>query len=432
MPENFPAQAVAAKLAAARLRVGGKRQSGTLAPCLIGDLARFFHELAKAIANVDSSALAALRPAVEKLLGSMAKATNEIGPEVPVNAPWPTGRQAEILKYLQEIKERLNGEQERAADAETQERLEMAEASLLSLVGEADRPRPAWHVMATESRELRGYLRTAPDPGSVRGQMMSSAQALFDRLGEVAEDVISSLPDLAPFQDHSDTPALAIIPAGAFLMGSPKNEEGRFDDEGPRHEVTFARRFALGRYPVTFDEYDRFTDATGRTEVEDEGWGRGRRPVINVTWRDAEAYVTWLSQETGKPYRLPSEAEWEYACRAGTTTRYSWGDDITPENANYDQNVGKTTEVDGYAANSWGLYGMHGNVWEWCGDHWNETYEGAPDDGRVWTQGGSDRRVLRGGSWVVSPRDLRSAFRLRSSADDRYVVCGFRVARTLR
>jgi len=240
------------------------------------------------------------------------------------------------------------------------------------------------------------------------------------------------LPARAVFQDIEWGPELVVIPAGDFAMGSPEGEEGRYGDEGPRHEVTLARRFALGRYPVTFDEYDRFTDATGRTEVEDEGWGRGRRPVINVTWRDAEAYVTWLSRETGKPYRLPSEAEWEYACRAGTTTRYSWGDDIKPENANYHRNVDKTTEVGNYTANPWELYDMHGNVLEWCGDHWYETYEGAPDDGRVWMQGGSDRRVLRGGSWIDAPRVLRSAFRSGNLADDRISGSGFRVARTLR
>ena len=134
--------------------------------------------------------------------------------------------------------------------------------------------------------------------------------------------------------------------------------------------------------------------------------------MINVSWDDAQAYVAWLSKETGQPYRLLSEAEWEYAARAGTTTRYSWGDDPpTPEQANFGRNVGKTTEVGTYPPNPWGLHDMHGNVWEWVEDCWNESYQGAPSDGSAWTSGDCSRRVLRGGSWVNDPEYLRSADR---------------------
>lgn len=126
-------------------------------------------------------------------------------------------------------------------------------------------------------------------------------------------------------------PVMVVIPAGAFLMGSSNSEPERSNDEGPQHFVTFSRPFALGRYAVTFDEYDLFCRLTGRHAAEDQGWGRGKRPVIHVIWKDAQAYCQWLSSETGKNYRLPSEAEWEYACRAGTTTLFWWGNTISPK-----------------------------------------------------------------------------------------------------
>jgi formylglycine-generating enzyme required for sulfatase activity len=156
--------------------------------------------------------------------------------------------------------------------------------------------------------------------------------------------------------------------------------------------------------------------------------------VVCVSWENAKAYVAWLSQETGQPYRLLSEAEWEYACRAGTTTRYWWGDDPpTPEQANFGRNVRGTTEVGTYPANPWGLHDMHGNVWDWVEDCWNESYQGAPSDGSAWMSGDCSRRVLRGGSWTYGGRAvLRSAFRGRSFADFRSFNRGFRVARTLR
>src|SRR5512132_2381056 len=181
------------------------------------------------------------------------------------------------------------------------------------------------------------------------------------------------------------------LPLGEFLMGSPEDEEGRFNDEGPQHRVTIGRRFAIGPYPVTFDEYDHFCAVTLRAKPADEGWGRGRRPVINVSWKDAKAYVSWLSQHTGKPYRLPSEAEWEYAARAGTTTRYTFGDAVTPKYANYSESeFGKTTEVwpswrcTAATPNAWGLHDMHGNVWEWVEDVYHDSYKGAPTDGTAW------------------------------------------------
>ena len=196
-------------------------------------------------------------------------------------------------------------------------------------------------------------------------------------------------------------------------------------------------RFALGRYEVTFDEYERFVRAAGRGRPDDEGWGRGRRPVINVSREDATAYAAWLSAETGLRYRLPSEAEWEYAARAGTETRYSWGNAIGRNRANcflcgsrWDRE--QTAPVGSFAANAWGLHDLHGNVWEWVEDCWHDSYRGAPADGRAWTTSGDcGHRVSRGGSFTGIPWFLRAAYRLQFSAGVRSGHIGFRVARTL-
>ena len=192
--------------------------------------------------------------------------------------------------------------------------------------------------------------------------------------------------------------------------------------------------FALSKCEVTFEEYAPFAAATGR-RTNDEG--RGRRPVINVSWDDAVAYTEWLSEQTGKWYRLPSEAEWEYAARAGTTTKYSWGKKIGHNRANCDGcgsqwDNKKTAPVGSFSANAWGLHDMHGNVWEWVQDCWNGSYQGAPADGSAWRNEYCNySRVLRGGGWGSGPSVLRSAdrdfippYHFRSSL-------GFRVARTL-
>ena len=252
---------------------------------------------------------------------------------------------------------------------------------------------------------------------------------------------VSSLPDLSVFRDRSGTPELVILPAGSFLMGTsgkpysggflglfPSGEGGA--DERPQHRVTIGYRFAVGRYPVSFEEYDRFADSTGAERPGDEGWGRGRRPVINVSWHDAQAYVRWLSEITSQTYRLLSEAEWEYAARAGTTTKYWWGDEISSDKANYGGGHGKTTPVGSYAANPWKLFDVHGNVWEWVEDCWNDSYRGAPLDGSAWTTGDCSRRVLRGGSWLSTPGILRAAARDWFYPSDRYGNLGFRIART--
>ena len=221
------------------------------------------------------------------------------------------------------------------------------------------------------------------------------------------------------------------IPAGTFRMGS---HEG--SDEQPVHAVTIAKRFALGKHEVTFEAYDAFATATGRSEPSDSGWGRGKRPVINVSWDDATAYAVWLSQQTGKTYRLPTEAEWEYAARAGSTTKYPWGEEVGLNNANCDgcgsQWAKKqTAPVGSFAANAFGLHDMHGNVWEWVQDCYHSSYEGAPAYGAAREQCDSSSRVLRGGSWDDSPARMRSADRTRTSASSTYYYLGFRLAQDL-
>jgi formylglycine-generating enzyme required for sulfatase activity len=256
------------------------------------------------------------------------------------------------------------------------------------------------------------------------------------------------LPVLQPFTVFSDIdapwcPEMVVLPPGEFLMGSPNSDEDAAEDEKPQHRLIIRYRFAMGRYPVTFAEYDHFCAATKRKKPGDEGWGRGRRPVISASWEDAKAYCAWLSKETGQSYRLPSEAEWEYACRAGTTTRYSCGDTIVEKDANFAPSAlrslvrglfgeGKTSVVGSYPPNPWGLHDMHGNVWEWVEDHFHDHYKGATADGSARLAGDHEgNRVLRGGSWLEEPNVLRSAHRGWSRPMTRINTFGFRVARTL-
>ncbi len=238
------------------------------------------------------------------------------------------------------------------------------------------------------------------------------------------------------FKEGVDCPQMIVVPAGRFLMGSPWSE--RFNFEHPQHEVTIAKPFAVAKFALTFDEWD-VCAARGncRTNVSDDGWGRGRRPVINVGWDDTQAYVKWLSGITGRPYRLLSEAEWEYAARAGSQTKYPWGDEIKLDGKLMANCAGcgsewggkQTAPVGSFPANAFGLYDMIGNVLEWTGDGWNESYYGAPTDGSAWKSGW--RCVIRGGAWDSTPVDLRSAGRSWENFSLRSSNRGFRVARTL-
>jgi len=228
------------------------------------------------------------------------------------------------------------------------------------------------------------------------------------------------------------------LPKGEFLMGSPPGDGWHF--EHPQHLVRIDYELAVGKYPVTFEEWDRYATETQQVKPDDRGWGRSRRPVIGVNWEDAQGYVKWLSESTGQCYRLLSEAEWEYAARAGTMTRYWWGDDgeVSLEaHAIHDRGpfgLGKTEEVgEGKRRNPWGLHDMLGNVWEWVEDRWHGDYLGAPGDGSAW-QGGDESigHVVRGGSWRIEPWDVRSAYReVWGGPEDQSSLIGFRLARTL-
>jgi len=251
------------------------------------------------------------------------------------------------------------------------------------------------------------------------------------------------------FRDCAQCPEMVVIPGGSFLMGSPPVELGHRMDEGPQHRVT-VQRFAMGRYEVTFAEWDACKAARWcRRQPKDLGWGRGRRPVINVSWGDAGQYTGWLNSEIGKArYRLPSEAEWEYAARAGTRTAYYWGARASHQYANYGSSDTEsrggprgdisgrdrwlnTSPVGSFPSNRFGLYDVLGNVWEWLEDCWHESYA-APSDGRAWTTlVDCRRRVLRGGSWRSGPLDLRSAIRSAAYFEESRNLFGFRVARTL-
>jgi len=270
------------------------------------------------------------------------------------------------------------------------------------------------------------------------------------------------------FKECSVCPAMVGIPAGSFTMGSPANEPGRFDTEGPPHEVA-VKAFALGKYHVTTEEFLVFLKETAYqpapcNRILNLRWraaGRGlayppfvgqpsRWPAVCLDWKDVQAYLAWLNAKVKKerpalagregPYRLPSEAEWEYAARAGTTTARWWGDQLGVANANcngcgskWDYSV--LAEVDSFAANAFGLYGMLGNAWQWTEDCWHESYSGAPTDGSAWSEKTCTKHVVRGGSWNNLPVFVRSAARSGSEPNggeyDYSSVAGFRVARTL-
>ena len=279
----------------------------------------------------------------------------------------------------------------------------------------------------------------------------------------------------------SSCPTMVVVPAGKFMMGSPENEEGHDYSEAPQHEATIAKPFAVGRTEVTFAEWDACVAAGACSKAADEGEGRDDRPVINVSWDDTKQYVAWLSRTTGKEYRLLSEAEWEYAARAGNSgpygrlnmlkqeglhneaqqqtqaggylddagnyipfsdatsgikERYSFTDD--DDDVQLDQlawyrsnSNGMAHPVGKKAANAFGLYDMHGNAAEWVEDTYHTSYEGAPTDGSPWVDGDTSWRVIRGGSWYGDPQDLRSTYRGRNTSVTRSFVIGFRVARTL-
>jgi formylglycine-generating enzyme required for sulfatase activity len=220
--------------------------------------------------------------------------------------------------------------------------------------------------------------------------------------------------------------SMLTVPAGSFQMGD--SSPGGFSDQKPAHTVA-VRAFRLSRFEVSFDQYDAFAKATGRRLPSDKTWGRGTRPVMNVTWDDAQAFIRWINSSTAQHYRLPTEAEWEYAARAGTSTVYPWGDEWDSDKARGDGAKG-TVAVDSYAANAWGFHNMIGNVWEWVQDCYHDNYEGAPADGSAWASSGCAGHVYRGGSWIGGA-GVRSSSREWAPPTVRASDIGFRLAQNL-
>ena len=317
----------------------------------------------------------------------------------------------------------------------------------------AGRAAAAWEQVkaSKDPNRLRAFAKRYP--GTVYAQI---AMLTADKLAAVApskprnapeEPTTSKTARLQPgttFKDCDVCPELVVVPAGNFTMGSPANEPSRGKDETPV-PVSIAKPFAVGKFEVTFAEWDAcVADGGCRHKPSDRGWGRGKQPVMNVSWNDiSKQYLPWLSRKTGKRYRLLSEAEWEYVARAGTTSPFWWGSSITSKQANYDGNFvykgggskgeyrKRTMPVNSFQPNPWGLYNVHGNVWEWTQDCWNGGNSGNPGDGSARTTGNCNGRVLRGGSWNYLARYLRSAYRVGILPGDRGDYVGFRVVRML-
>lgn len=233
------------------------------------------------------------------------------------------------------------------------------------------------------------------------------------------------------FRDCPTCPLMVALPAGTFMMGSDSLEEGREASEGPLHSVTLKRSFAIGATEVTFEQYDACVRAGACAAANDQGWGRGNRPVINVTLDDALKYVAWLSGTTGHSYFIPSEAEWEYAARAGTTSPWNTGSAIITADANYLNHFKKTVPVGSYPPNAFGLHDMHGNVAEWVQDCLDTGYLGVPTDGSAVLRDPCSVRIVRGGHFGSEHQHIRSAARLQTSAPLQHMGTGFRVTRAL-
>ena len=262
-------------------------------------------------------------------------------------------------------------------------------------------------------------------------------------LNPAAEQALKSgdtFRECAPKQPNADyCPDMVVVPSGTFMMGSPATDTQAYSSEFPQHQVTIAKPFAVAKFELTFDEWDACVAGGGCDGYMPpmSGWGRGQQPVLSVSWDDAQRYVQWLSKMTGKPYRLLSDAEYEYAARAGATTKYPWGDNVGENNANCASCGDKwgnrqAAPVGSFPPNKFGLYDMVGNVWEWVEDCFHNNYDGAPNDGSAWIAGGDCRsRFIRGGAWNYSAREVRSAVHFINSTDAKYNALGFRVARTL-
>ena len=286
-----------------------------------------------------------------------------------------------------------------------------------------------YYRRATDVAGMKDYLTKYP-----KGEHAAVVQQLLvvtlEAQNQGSKDAKEKTKDLAPGLD------MVAIPAGNFTMGDDSGRD--YGLELPAHRV-YVNAFNMSKYEVTFAQYDEFLDATtdGRDKSRDAGWGRADRPAMNVSWHDAKAYANWLSEQTGKAYRLPTEAEWEYAARAMTTSAYSWGNlvgcnlaqyrDLDGAGCNTDLKRSQTAPVGSYHPNAFGLFDMHGNVYEWVEDCAHANYVDAPNDGSAWVSGACIARMLRGGSWAHFAEGARSASRYWLSPYFRSEAIGFRL-----
>ena len=368
--------------------------------------------------------------------------------------------------YAALARNRLQALQGAAAPAASEETAKSVEAALglgirerrliqLGLAAEGFDPGDADGLFGRKTRGAIGRWQSSRGEEATEHLEVESAKLLMasgrkrqaqeqDKARQAAEQRRRELEPGRRFRDCDACPELVVVPSGSFRMGSPPGEVSRYDHEGPQHRVTIAEPFAVGIFEVTFREWDACVSGGGCKGhlPDDEGWGRGDRPVLNVNWDDAQAYAGWLSRETGEGYRLLSESEWEYVARAGTTGPFHTGATISTAQANYDGNHTygsgrrgvfreRTVPVGSFSPNAFGLHDVHGNVWEWSQDCLNDSYRGAPDDGRSWERGDCSFRVARGGSWLDFPWILRAAYRGMIVSGFRRDNHGFRIARTL-
>ena len=277
---------------------------------------------------------------------------------------------------------------------------------------------------------------TAPAPATAETPAAAPRPAVAKVEQDAATAQLAGPRQAAIVRDCDVCPALVAVPAGQFMMGAASNDKAASGEEHPQHPVRIAKPLLVGKYEVTFAEWDACVADKGCTHKPDDfGWGRDNRPVVHVSWDDAQQYLQWLRAKTGKPYRLLTEAEWEYVARAGTSTAYWWGDRLGNAQANcrvcgsqWDNR--QTAPVGSFAANGFGLHDTSGNVWEWVEDCWADDHKAAtPDGAAVSSAGNCERRVLRGGSWTNKEGNLRSSARAWGDPGGRVNILGFRVAR---
>jgi formylglycine-generating enzyme required for sulfatase activity len=400
--------------------------------------------------------------------------------ELPGTAP-PQARPAQVPPEVQERQKKqliIQEQQKKQALQKAEEERKQREQQLRKIEEEQRKQLAVTRTQALRDQVLRlrqeeqqrQAFEAQLKQAEIERKKREQAQLIQKRMEEAEHQMRLKQAQVVPqapgveFRDRfldksSQGPLLVLLPSGVFLMGSNdvERETARLAGahpawlarETPQHWVEIDYAFAIGKYPITVGEWRQFAKATGWQDEAEANWQQpgfeqdDQHPVVCISWHDVQAYCVWLSQITGRQYRLPSEAEWEFACRAGTQSAFHFGDQINISLANYDANFtwnggpkGEarrgTSKSGSFPANRWGLHDMHGNVWEWVQDVVHDNYQGAPQDGSVWQHGGDpERHMLRGGSWLYSPRYLRAASRNGYSASGRNDIVGARIVRVL-